>query len=103
MSDESPGIDDVDRYINQRFGDTLDLNAQGVKRLRKMIEKNLDFQNRFNEIMDEITEAMAVGMMMWTDLNGDMMLDEMQSWGIDIHKGEDSDDDPDGDSDEGDE
>lgn len=92
MSDEEPGIDDVDRYINQRFGQTLDLNAQGVKRLRKMIEKNLDFQNRFNEIMDDITEAMAAGMMMWTDLNADMMLDEMQSWGIDIHKNEDSDD-----------
>lgn len=97
MTDEVPDLTAVDYYINQKFGDTLDLNAQGVKRLRKMIQKILDFQNRFNENIDTVVEAMAMGMMMWTDLNADMMLDEMQSWGINIqkHDGEEDEEEPD--------
>lgn len=69
-------IDDVDEFIVDQQGELMDINSEMIQYSRRAVRALENFTSRFNDIVNSIKEAHAIGAMMMSDLTTDMIMNE---------------------------
>lgn len=77
MEDERfPDFDAINKALDTKASRLLDINHATFQDARREIERINAYRNRYNDVCDEMCEALAIGARMMADITGDMISDE---------------------------
>lgn len=71
-----PDAESVSVFLERNYGRLMDTNHQTYQDIRKEIERLSRLRDRYNNYIDEMCEALAIGAMLTAQMTADMIMEE---------------------------